>query len=279
MPSAPAEPSFQRVPPDYPVDEILSIIAADGGVIISSLLTPCQVRCFNNELNPTLSKSPSTPSSLFNTHRLNNLVTTSPLFRATILDHDLIHALTSHAFAEESGSYWLNNAFAVDVTPGNVVHPLHRDIDHSLYPFVVMGALGPEVLLSFAVALTDACETDGAPRVIPRSNLWPDFEDRGDWDASIPVPLDAGDCLVMSGKTVHTGGYNSSKKKSRAVCFSFQPGYLTPEEAWPFLLDRKMVRVLSERVQAVLGFRSQYPRGNRGVWTGGGRELGEVLEL
>jgi ectoine hydroxylase-related dioxygenase (phytanoyl-CoA dioxygenase family) len=89
-----------------------------------------------------------------------------------------------------------------------------------------------------------------------------------------------GDALFISGKTVHGGGANvTADQYRRAVSFAFNPGYLVGEEAYPFLVSRDVAAGLPERVQRILGFRSQYPLGSPGLWQVDYAELADYLGL
>jgi ectoine hydroxylase-related dioxygenase (phytanoyl-CoA dioxygenase family) len=156
---------------------------------------------------------------------------------------------------------------------------LHRDLEN-WFPFIGMGPDGPEVTLNFLIALTDFTEENGATRVIPGSNHWSDFEDRGTPEQTIPAIMNAGDALLFSGKTAHGGGANqTSDEYRRAVAFALNPGFLTGEEAYPFLVDMEIAKTLSPRVQRLLGFRSQYPTGSPGLWQVDYADLGDYLKL
>lgn len=280
--------TLQRVSRSTSVEKIREIVAGDGGVIIEGLLTADQVARFNTEIEvPLQALAPGSEHELeivqefhgANTKRLTNLVTHSPVFRSEIIDHDLVHALCEATFLEESGTYWMTTAQVIEIGPGNRPQMLHRDLEN-WYPFVGMGPAGPEITLNFLIALTDFTEENGATRVIPGSHQWPDFEDRGTPDQTIPATMKAGDALFISGKTVHGGGANvTADQYRRGVSFAFNPGYLVGEEAYPFLVDRDVVRTLPERVQRILGFRSQYPLGSPGLWQVDYRELGDYLGL
>ena len=280
--------TLTRISSATDIAEILAIVARDGGVIIEGLLTPGQVARFNAEIEAPLqalaagSSHELTEVQEFhgaNTKRLTNLVTHSPVFREEVIDHDLVHALCDATFLEESGTYWMTTAQVIEIGPGNAPQRLHRDLGN-WYPFVAMGPAGPEVTLNFLIALTDFTEENGATRVIPGSNRWPDFTDYGSPEQTIPAIMNAGDALFISGRTVHSGGANvTTDEYRRAVSFAFNPGFLTGEEAYPFLVDREMVKTLPERVQRILGFRSQYPTGSPGLWQVDYRELGDYLGL
>lgn len=280
--------ALQAVPVTTRVAEILDIVARDGGVIIKNFLSKNQIDRFNADVEPAMQalRPGSTHEDELiaafhgsNTKRLTNLVTLSPTFRNEIIEHDLVHALCDATFLEESGSYWMTTAQVIEIGPGNDAQFLHRDLEN-WYPFVGLGPTGPEACVNFLIAFTDFTEENGATRVIPGSNHWDDFEDRGTPEDTIPAEMQAGDVLFFSGKTVHGGGANrTAREYRRAVAFALNPGFLTGEEAYPFLVDRELATTLSPRVQRLIGFRSQYPTGSAGLWQVDYAELGDYLGL
>ncbi|MGB6247310.1 phytanoyl-CoA dioxygenase family protein [Gordonia sp. (in: high G+C Gram-positive bacteria)] len=282
------ETELQRVPSTTPAADILAIVARDGGVVIEAMLSADQVARFNSEIDPSvaaLAAGSTHENELVqefhgvNTKRLTNLVNRSDVFRDEIIDLDLVHELCDARFLNESGTYWMTTAQVIEIGPGNRAQMLHRDLEN-WYPFVGMGPAGPEITLNFLIALTDFTEDNGATRVIPGSHLWSDFEDRGTPEQTIPATMKAGDALFISGKTVHGGGANlTSDEYRRGVSFAFNPGYLVGEEAYPFLVSREVAATLPERVQRILGFRSQYPLGSPGLWQVDYSELADYLGL
>ncbi|MGA5096583.1 phytanoyl-CoA dioxygenase family protein [Streptomyces lavendulocolor] len=273
---------------DTPAEEILEIVTRDGGVIIKGFLTQEQIVRFNAEIEQPLRAL--TPGSTHedeivaafhgsNTKRLTNLVTHSATFRSEVIDHPLVHEISDLVFLQESGTYWMTTAQVIEIGPGNKAQMLHRDLEN-WFPFIGMGPGGPEVTINFLVALTDFTEENGATRVIPGSNHWSDFEDRGTPEQTIPAVMDAGDVLLFSGKTAHGGGANRTDHEyRRGLAFAFNAGFLTGEEAYPFLVDRELAKTLSPRVQRMLGFRSQYPTGSPGLWQVDYADLGDHLGL
>jgi ectoine hydroxylase-related dioxygenase (phytanoyl-CoA dioxygenase family) len=280
--------ALESVPSDTPVEEILAIVKRDGGVIIKNFLTRDQIDGFNADVEPAMEalRPGSTHEDEMiaafhgsNTKRLTNLVTLSPTFRNEIIEHRLVHELSDSVFVEESGTYWMTTAQVIEIGPGNDAQMLHRDLEN-WYPFVGLGKSGPEVIVNFLIAFTDFTEENGATRVIPGSNHWDDFEDRGTPEDTIPAVMKAGDALFYSGKTVHGGGANRTEDQyRRGVAFALNAGFLTGEEAYPFLVDLEIAKTLSPRVQRMLGFRSQYPSGSPGLWQVDYAELGDFLGL
>ncbi|MFI0738731.1 phytanoyl-CoA dioxygenase family protein [Streptomyces sp. NPDC021100] len=281
-------PTLPSVAADASTDEIVKPLTRDGGVIVRNFLTREQMNRFNTEIEPplrTLRPGSTHEDGMVaafhgsNTKRLTNLVTHSATFRNEILEHRLVHEICDRIFLPESGTYWMTTAQVIEIGPQSRAQMLHRDLEN-WFPFIGMGPSGPEVTLNFLIALTDFTEANGATRVIPGSNRWSDFEDRGTPEQTVPALMNAGDALLFSGKTAHGGGANHTRDEyRRAVAFALNPGYLTGEEAYPFLVDMEVARTLSPRVQRMLGFRSQYPTGSPGLWQVDYAELGDHLGL
>lgn len=288
MPGTTEGPRLKRLPRTATSAEILAVVQDEGGVIIEQFLNEDLRTQLNHDLEPYLAQTNpgSTHTDEFistfhgnNTKRLTNLVKHSEIFRTNILDEDKVHDIASAVYEKESGSYWMTTAQLIDIGPGNEAQPLHRDLEN-YPPFVTMGPTGPNAIINFLIALTDFTEQNGATRVIPRSNHWPDFTDRGNPDLTIPAEMNAGDCLFINGKVVHGGGANRTEnERRRGLAFTFQPGYLTPEEAYPFLVELELVKTMSPRAQQMIGFRSQYPKGSPGLWQVDYKEIGDFLGL
>ncbi len=280
--------ALRHVAPDTSVEEILEIVDADGGIIIKQFLTADQVRRVNDEIDGPLaaldagSKHDDEFAAEFHgaqTKRLTNMITLSPTFRNEIIDHDLLHALGEAVYREESGDYWMTTAQVIDIGPGNKAQLLHRDLENNHFA-LTMGKTGPMVMVNFLIALTDFTEENGATRIIPKSNHWDDYTDRGTPEMTIPAEMKAGDVIFFNGKVSHGGGANvTESERRRGLTIPLQPAFLTPEEAYPFLLDLELVKTLSPRVQKLLGFRSLYPKGSPGLWQSNYEDIAGLLGL
>ncbi|CAM3217888.1 phytanoyl-CoA dioxygenase PhyH [Williamsia muralis] len=280
--------ALRHVAPETSVEEILEIVEADGGIIIEQFLTEDQVRRVNEEIDGPLaaldagSKHADEFAAEFHgaqTKRLTNMVTLSPTFRNEIIDHDLLHALGEAVYREESGDYWMTTAQVIDIGPGNKAQLLHRDLENNHFA-LTMGKTGPMVMVNFLIALTDFTEENGATRIIPKSNHWDDYTDRGTPEMTIPAEMKAGDVIFFNGKVSHGGGANvTESERRRGLTIPLQPAFLTPEEAYPFLLDLELVKTLSPRVQKLLGFRSLYPKGSPGLWQSNYEDIAGLLGL
>lgn len=267
--------------------DVIGHIYNDGGVVIEGFLSHDQVLRFNSEIQPAIdkidagSRSDNQRTKDFHgkqTKRLTNLVTHSKTFRTEIIDYNLTHEILEGILLKESGTYWMTTAQVIEIGPGNASQRLHRDLGN-MPPYFDLGPGGPEGMINFLIALTDFTDENGATRVIPGSHKWANFYDLGTPEMTIPVEMKAGDVFVFSAKTVHGGGSNKTEANRRGVAFAFQPGFLTPEEAYPFIVDWDLVKTLPQRTQRMLGFRSQYPKGSPGVWQSDYHEIADILGL
>jgi len=276
---------LQQIHPSQGCDAILKALRDDGGVIIKGLFTKDQVRRLNEEVQPAMDKlgSGSKQSEEWlkefhgdNTKRLNGLVAVSETFRHEFLECDLIHQLCEEIYLKDAGGYWMNSAQLIDIGPGSKAQPLHRD--QWQFPiFTHCGPSAPEASCNFLVALTEFSDENGATRLIPGSHKWNDFSKNGTPEDTIPAEMEVGDACFITGKVVHGGGANKTKDFTRrCVALVFQCSYLTPEEAFPFVVDKDMARTLSPRGQRMIGFRSQFLKNSPGVWKSNYSEVDEI---
>lgn len=280
---------IQQIPASAGEARILSALRAEGAVIIKNFLSPAEVARFNADLDDNLkniepgTKLANPDIAAFhgtNTKRMTNLVTYSEIFRSEILDNDLIHKICTDVFTKDSGTYWMNTSQVIEIGPGSPAQPLHRDQNQ----FIIFSTTGPdshEATINFFVALSRFTEENGATRIIPGSHRWPDMNVHGGPEDTIPCEMEAGDIALFSGKTVHGGGANVTRDEwRRGLALSIQVSYLTPEEAYAFMVPRSIVDKMTPRTQRMIGFRSQFPaNGSPGLWMSDYRELGDVLGL
>ncbi|MFD6451792.1 phytanoyl-CoA dioxygenase family protein [Nocardia sp. NPDC060220] len=273
--SAPATAKLRRVPATAPLDDILAVYREDGGVIIEGLLTKDQVDRLNNEIATPLRQlaAGSTHDDPemqefhgVNTKRLTNLIVHSDTFAHEVMDLDLLYAIADAVFLEEVGSYWMTTASVIEIGPGSRAQGLHRDLEN-WFPMIQNGPAGFEGVINFLVALTEYTDENGATRVIPGSHTWPDFTDRGDPDQTVPAEMKPGDAAFISGKLVHGGGANRTADfYRRALSIGINASVFIPEEAYAFMVSVDRARELTQRAQAMIGFRSQWPKFSAGLW-------------
>jgi ectoine hydroxylase-related dioxygenase (phytanoyl-CoA dioxygenase family) len=287
MGSIAPEASLQRISASAGSKALLQAFQQNGAVVIKGFLDPEQLATLNREIDPELAKiefgSNSKDADVAEFHgdktkRCNRLPAISDIFVEHFLDRDLVHELCDSIFKKDTGDYWLSTAQIIEIAPGNKAQVLHRDSDS----FPVMKSLGvnaPESLVNFFFALTDFTDENGGTRLIPGSHLWPDFNDVGRPEDTIPLEMKAGDVCLFSGKLAHGGGANRTENEyRRGIATAVQVSYLVPEEAYAFTLDRKRVQGFSPRVQKMVQWRSQWPRSTAGLWLANYSKLEDYLE-
>lgn len=253
-----------------PVDDALTIFKEDGLVLIQGFLDSDTVTRLNLELDDPVSKlKPGLDHSNefaqefygHGTRRVDNVSSLSETFREHVLDDEYMHTACTKIF-EDSGPYWLNTAQLIDIGPGNNPQPLHRD-QWGWPIFAKGGPDTPEVIVNFFIGLGKCTDANGSTRVIPGSHIWPNMAEGASPDMTIAAEMDAGDCLLFSGKLLHGGGSNSTKDSHRkALSVSIISSCCTPEEANPLVFDKSLLKTLKPRVQSMLGLAPQYTAGS-----------------
>ena len=285
QPLAMAPPTIQRIPASQGRDAVLAAIRQHGAVIIQGLFTPDQVQRLNADLEPSMAKigvgskhSEDWVQDFYgdNTKRLSNAVSLSPTFRHEILENELMHQLCEAIYLKDAGGYWMNSAQVIDIGPASKAQPLHRD--QWQFPiFTHCGPDAPEASINFLVALTDFTDANGGTRVIPGSHKWEDFSQNGTPEDTVAAEMQPGDACFITGKVVHGGGANRTENEwRRCIALVFQCSYLTPEEAYPFMVKPEIAKTLSARGQRMIGYRSQFLKDSPGVWKVNYGEADEV---
>jgi len=272
-----------------PAAEVARLMHRDGAVILQNALDASQIRQINADLDAALeavrcgSSKANAEYQAFHGHRTKratNAVTLSTAARE-LIGNPITLGYVAELFEDVCDTFWLQSSQAIEIHPGEKAQFLHRDMDN--YPvFRRYGPDGaPEVTVNFLVALMDVTEQAGATRVIPGSNTWP-FEETGTPEMTIPARLKAGSALFLSGKTIHGGGANvTTDIKRRVLSLGFNPGFLVPEEAYPFVVPVELARTLSPALQQLIGFRSFHQIRQRGgsLWQHNFEEISEHLGL
>lgn len=288
-------PHLQKFPATAPADEIYAAFKQDGCVIIEGFVPPDQMARFSQEIQPAMEKIQVQVTDDGNSNdrvkRFSKLVTTSTTFRHQILENDLMHELLQRVFSKpgEGMGYHFNDTMVIEVQPGAPAQRLHRD--QELYPWWnSMGPDAPECLVNFFCAVTPFTAENGATRLVPGSNRWPELTLINAADCpqygqieSAPAIMQPGDCYMMSGKVIHGAGHNATlTDQRRALAFSTIRRELRPVQAFPLWIPMKIAKDLSPRTQAMFGFRSSTQHCDVDTvhfWGNDGKDIGEHLGL
>ena len=281
---------LMSLPFGAPADEVARWVHQDGGVILRDVLNTAQLAEFNSEIDAAMARTrvgsaKDIPEYQafhgFRTKRLTNTITQSRVAREDFISNPVTLGYVKALFKDVCDTFWLQSSQTIEIHPGEKAQFLHRDMDN--YPvFRKFGpAAAPEVTVNFLLALVDSTEAAGATRVIPGSNHWP-FEEAGTPEQTVAAELKAGSALLISGKTIHGGGANRTTNVLRRVLSTgFNPGFLVPEEAYPFVVPLELARTMSPAVQQLIGFRSfhQFRQHGGSLWQHEFEELADHLKL
>lgn len=285
--------ALARLPFGAPSAEVAQIVARDGGVILTGVLTAHQVAAVNRELDAQFAQlgggnfADGEQNELADfmghkTKRLAHCVKHSPTLREAFLDRPIILDYLAATLPGPAGSHTMYASQGIEIYPGELPQELHRDGRGLTAALGIAGRDAANILVNFLLALTEVTEEMGATRVIPGSNLWEDYEDPGSQDQTIAATLAPGDVLFISGKTLHGGGANvTANRVRRMISTAFSPGIILGEEAWPHVISAEEARTYSRQLQAFLGFRSISYRGEQPgfLWRAETKPLEEFLGL
>jgi len=282
-------PTLATLPFGAPTDQVMEIFHRDGGLILDGALTNAEVAAVNADLDGALDvlhtgtiKDDPVEKAFWGakTKRLTNVVTLSPTWRERLIDRDETYDYVKTVFKGVSDAFWLQSSQAIEIQPGEKLQPLHRDMGN--YPvFYRYGPNGPDVVCNMILALVHSTEAAGATRVIPGSHRW-DFDRRATAEMTIAAELKPGSVLFYGGKMIHGGGANlTADVRRRVIASAFNPSFLVPEEAYPFVVPMEEARKMSPRLQQMIGFRSFHQREPRGgsLWQHNYEELALHLGL
>jgi len=252
-------------------------MAEDGGMILTGALTRSQVASINQDLDgpfgalslgnkalisiESLEEAKAADIDMadflgFKTKRLPHTLKYSKVWREDYLASPTLAGYVNALVPGTGGSHSYTSSHAIEIYPGETAQPLHRDGEYFLKALGKSSPGGPEILVLNLVALTDVTEDMGATRVIPGSHHW-EHSVPGTHDQTVPALLNAGDVLLYTGRTLHGGGANTTKNRSRRVITNgYTLGFIVGEEAWPFAIPWEEARHYPKQVQAGMGFRS-----------------------
>jgi len=256
---------FSHLNADASTPEIVKALQDDGCVVIKSMIPSTQISHLNDDMNEALSQvTPGKPANVLdeplpagmdaavfgqNTKRLGDLINRSRTWREDVADNDVLHNVSSQVL-KELGDYWLSTAQLIEIGPGTKAQPLHAD-GAGWWPFWTMGdTWNPEFTLNFLIATTRTTKANGATGVVRDSHKMKFSEMAKDptfsfWQAPEEkveqIELDAGDCLILGGRTVHRGGANvTSDEFRRILSCTVISSALTPGEAHPLTLHAEL---------------------------------------
>ena len=156
-------------------------------------------------------------------------------------------------------NYLLTSSQSICINPGETPQPWHCDDVFYSIP-------RPRPM----VAIDAFTEQNGGTGIIPGSHLWDDAQINGEYrdggsendpafsqrmeGMSIAQEMPAGACLVFAGSTLHRGGGNTSATPRQALSNQYCQPWARTIENFFLAVPREVVREMSPRLQALLGY-------------------------
>lgn len=228
-------------------------IRTRGYTVIRDFMDEGQLAAFRTALAPFLgSHRGRNDFEGFETERVYTLVARGKVFEDLATDERLMALLSR--FME--GSFLLSATHAINLMPGETAQGIHTDDGFYRQP-----RTGLAVGYSVIGAIDAFTEANGATQVIPGSHLWSEDEiaERrkapGGLEAMlVPLEVPAGAAFVFPGKLLHQGGANRTDKPRLAFTNQYCAGWARPQENFFLSVPKEIVRGMSPRAQALLGY-------------------------
>lgn len=257
-------PELTRLPGNTALDELLSAMERDGGVIVEDFVSSHVIEELKSDLLPAIAGR-STGRDDFTgtkTRRMSALFARSRRM-ADLATHPLMLGAAEHfvnvpvvygsgdAVRAVRPGLRIGGTMLIQIGPGEGAQPLHRDHWAMLWRYPDYGR---QVRVQLMLAVSDFTEANGATRVVPGSHLW--SEDRvASPEESMPAEMKSGAALVFLGSTHHGGGANRTAREYRTgLTLGLDCAAVRQEENLYLALDAETVRSYPEQVQRLLGW-------------------------
>tara|TARA_S200000501_G_scaffold351856_1_gene370160 strand:- start:872 stop:1765 length:894 start_codon:yes stop_codon:yes gene_type:complete len=236
---------------DCSIDEILSLLDSDAGLIIDNLMSSDEIDNLNSELSPYLETDSYGRDDFtgFKTKRIGALIARSDSCRKLALN-EKINQVSKEYLEPYGDGYQLHFTSAVCIGPGESKQILHRDRG-------IWGGYLPrkvEPLMSTIWAVTDFTKENGATQIVPGSHKW-DKDRVPSEDEIAYAEMTAGSVLLYTGTVLHGGGENITSSEARTGVFlHYALNWLRQEENQYLSCPPDIAKDLSPEIRSLIGY-------------------------
>ncbi len=233
------------------IDEILSLLESDAGLIIDNLMASDEIDKLNSELSPYLETDSYGRDDFtgFKTKRIGALIARSDSCRKLALN-EKINQVSKDYLDPYGDGYQLHFTSAVCIGPGESKQILHRDRG-------IWGGYLPrkvEPLMSTIWAVTDFTRANGATQIVPGSHKW-DKDRVPSEDEIAYAEMTAGSVLLYTGTVLHGGGENITSSEARTGVFlHYALNWLRQEENQYLSCPPDIAKDLSPEIRSLIGY-------------------------
>lgn len=253
--------TLQALPKAASVDDVCSVLDADGAVILEDFIDDQTLRGLWADLGPTFDTQAWGEEGFLGnrTRRVCSLMART-LHSAAIVTEPRFLGAASYFLQRPFSGYLGEESFevtpgiqigvghGVQIWPDETLQGLHRDdvLHLTTHP-------GRQTRVLANVAMSDFTAENGGTRIVPGSHLWDD-ERRPKPEEAVPTVMRAGSAAVWLGSTYHCGGPNISGSPRTGAIYALDSANYRQEENQYLAVPIDVVRRYPEQVQRLLGY-------------------------
>jgi ectoine hydroxylase-related dioxygenase (phytanoyl-CoA dioxygenase family) len=239
-----------HLPAAAAAEEIHAVLERDGAVVIDDLASTELIDRIGEEMAPHIEATPSGSDDFSGrtTRRTGALVARSPASRQ-LVQHPLILDVTGRLL-HRAKAFQLHLTQTIAIGPDSPAQAIHRD--QWAFDFFEFPA-DYHVQCNTIWAMTDFTEDNGATRLIPGSQDWPNDFDHT-IDETVPAEMTTGSCLLYTGKVYHGGGANRSGGTRIGLNITYDVAWLRQEENQYLSCPPDVAATLDDELLRLMGY-------------------------
>jgi ectoine hydroxylase-related dioxygenase (phytanoyl-CoA dioxygenase family) len=236
-------------------------LEAEGYCIVRNAVPSSLVDRLASDLAQDFAATPHSVGPFYGetTRRFHGLLRRSRQMGRFALD-PLVVAVVERFLQPWCDTIQLNLTQAIEIEPGGVAQPPHRDQD--MWP---VHTAGVEYMINVMWPFSAYRAENGATLIWPGSHRRQDEIVMPAKDA-VAAEMDPGDALIFLGSTLHAGGANKSANSRRGMIISYSLGWLKPYELPWLAYPPEIARSLPRPLMTLAGYQAHRP--NLGTYEG-----------
>ncbi len=240
-----------HLPASAKPEQIAEVLAEQGALVLDNLIDAATVASVTADVMPHIQRSPyGDDFTGHQTQRTGALVARAPACRPLVTHATVLEAANSF-LVDYTNKIILHLTQTIYIHPQQGAQPLHRD--RLAWGNYIPRSIEPQ--FNTIWALTDFTAENGATRLVPGSNRWPD-EQRAEPNEICQAEMSAGSVLVYSGSVIHSGGENRSAAARLGLNITYCLGWLRQEENQYLSCPPHIAKDLDPELQELLGYTS-----------------------
>jgi ectoine hydroxylase-related dioxygenase (phytanoyl-CoA dioxygenase family) len=242
-------------------EDAMEILAQDGALIISELLSNQEYADLRRELDPEFAQADFCKGLFYGeaTKRIHSLARKSSTICSMIMRPKVVEIMQL-ILGPNCDKIQLNLTQGIQIWPGEKAQVIHRD--DSMFPVKHKPF---EFMVNAMWAYTEFTKDNGATIVVPGSHRWD--VDRMPAEHEIALAeMQPGEVLIYLGSVIHAGGQNRSELPRTGIALSYCLGWLRQSENQYFAAPPEIAKHFSKDLQEMLGYSVQRP--NLGMYEG-----------